>query len=114
VIRALIALQKSEANQDSVLTDFTHAVTQLSNYGFEVIINRERLKDSVDEILKWWLIFSRLPAWGKITRIGLQLQLKDVQFWSIAHGLPAIIKYLTEKGCINVQWTFIEIPYSED
>jgi hypothetical protein len=45
-------------------------------------------------------------AWGMLSRKGTELSLQYVTFNDVFHGPPALVEWLCQKGCTNINYAF--------
>lgn len=108
-VKALIPLLEAYTLDDELLATFAEAVYRLADQGLDVFIQPDQItQDHLDHLFREHFYHSYYNAWGKATRSGLQLQLNPLHFASMADGLPALVRYLTDNGCTDIQYTFQE------
>jgi hypothetical protein len=106
--KALVPILKADTVDDERIEKFAEDVSHLADQGLDVFIQPDRIKEYIDTILRNTLYHSHYFAWGKVSRNGLQIQLSGLRFSHMADGFPALMRYLADNGCTDIQYTFQE------
>lgn len=107
MIRSLIPLLGTHPLTNAHIQAFVDAILEFSEYGFQIVIDREKLVEHLDEIIRH-VFNSKHIAWGDIYQDKEKIHFKGVLFSDIAYGLPALTRYLTDKGCTDIRYSFAE------
>ncbi|MFN8373818.1 MAG: hypothetical protein U0694_13200 [Anaerolineae bacterium] len=106
VYQAIICLLGTEPPDEAHIKNLITVIRHLTDYGYEVAMDADALVNRLDDVIRGSLFFSKQSAWGRIERDGRHLRLRRLQFTHLAHGLPALLRYLIDKGCIALQVSF--------
>jgi hypothetical protein len=114
VIKSIIAFMGVPEVDSQLVENFAEAVRRLADFGYQVFVNQDRIRNSIDEIIRYSLFLYPYSARGKVERSNNQLMLHKVRFFNIAHGFPAMMHYLSSKGCRDFQYSFVETDIEDD
>lgn len=107
-VKALIPLLKADTLDDELLAKFVENVSRLADQGLDIFIDPSQIKDYLDNLFRINFYHSNYHAWGKVRCNGLQLQLSGLRFSQMADGFPALMRYLADNECTDIQYSFQE------